>query len=383
MAYSALQKVAMVSGLVLCASLLLPRAFLPRGRKRDTTPEGKPGRFPPVMRQHVPTAGRAPAGHFPRSHLAEAVAKAKGGGGGGGGGSGGGGGGGNAGGRGLVGQIIPIYGFGILLYILYILFKLSSKGKTATEERKYRTPLPGNTHRKITNYELAQLQQKLRETEEAMENLINRVGPHYDSRAQKATSDQERRLLQQLKEITRVMREGKLIDGISPEKEAEEMPFTEDWEGYPEETYPIYDLSDCLRRRQDTILVDFPDPSHPSAEEEAERTGVFREGTPSPRGVSPRGPDSLPVPCQAMEPCPCCLHQEDDPAVLAENTLLNSDSSEPEEATWEERDLGPGLGAGRPQSPGGQAGQQGSLRKRSPRGCEGIETLGHAPIGLI
>lgn len=56
------------------------------------------------------------ASQFPRSHLAEAIAKAKGGGGGGGGGSGT--------GRGLVGQVIPIYGFGILLYILYILFKV-------------------------------------------------------------------------------------------------------------------------------------------------------------------------------------------------------------------------------------------------------------------
>lgn len=59
---------------------------------------------------------RPPASQFPRSHLAEAIAKAKGGGGGGGGGSGT--------GRGLVGQVIPIYGFGILLYILYILFKV-------------------------------------------------------------------------------------------------------------------------------------------------------------------------------------------------------------------------------------------------------------------
>lgn len=76
---------------------------------------GKLGRFPPRMHSHATPDGRA-VPHFPRSHLAEAVAKAKAGGGGGGstGGSG----------RGLVGQIIPIYGFGIFLYILYILFKV-------------------------------------------------------------------------------------------------------------------------------------------------------------------------------------------------------------------------------------------------------------------
>lgn len=38
-------------------------------------------------------------------------------------------------------------------------------------------------------------------------------------------------LLQQLREITRVMKEGKFIDDISPEKEAEEAPYMADWEG--------------------------------------------------------------------------------------------------------------------------------------------------------
>lgn len=76
---------------------------------------GKLSRFPPRMHSHATPDGRA-VPHFPRSHLTEAVAKAKAGGGGSGstGGSG----------RGLVGQIIPIYGFGIFLYILYILFKV-------------------------------------------------------------------------------------------------------------------------------------------------------------------------------------------------------------------------------------------------------------------
>lgn len=77
---------------------------------------GKLGRLPPIMHhQPVPSDGQTPGGRFQRSHLAEAFAKAKGSGGGPGGSSG----------RGLMGQIIPIYGFGIFLYILYILFKVS------------------------------------------------------------------------------------------------------------------------------------------------------------------------------------------------------------------------------------------------------------------
>lgn len=51
------------------------------------------------------------------------------------------------------------------------------------------------------------------------------------SRAQTVTSDQEKRLLHQLREITRVMKEGKFIDTSTPEKEAEEAPYMEDWEG--------------------------------------------------------------------------------------------------------------------------------------------------------
>ena len=51
------------------------------------------------------------------------------------------------------------------------------------------------------------------------------------SRAQTVTSDQEKRLLHQLREITRVMKEGRFTDRLTPEKEAEEAPYMEDWEG--------------------------------------------------------------------------------------------------------------------------------------------------------
>ncbi|XP_054294545.1 protein RIC-3 isoform X1 [Pongo pygmaeus] len=365
MAYSTVQRVALASGLVLALSLLLPKAFLSRGKRQEPppTPEGKLGRFPPMMHHHqAPSDGQTPGAHFQRSHLAEAFAKAK--------GSGGGAGGGGSG-RGLMGQIIPIYGFGIFLYILYILFKLS-KGKTTAEDGKCYTATPGNTHRKITSFELAQLQEKLKETEAAMEKLINRVGPngesiqtdHSDvyihclgvfttkrldcliflSRAQTVTSDQEKRLLHQLREITRVMKEGKFIDRFSPEKEAEEAPYMEDWEGYPEETYPIYDLSDCIKHRQETILVDYPDPKELSAEEIAERVGMIEEEESDHLGweslpTDPRAQeDNSVTSCDPKpETCSCCFHEDEDPAVLAENAGFSADSyPEQEETTKEE-----------------------------------------------
>ncbi|XP_023378713.1 protein RIC-3 isoform X1 [Pteropus vampyrus] len=369
MAYSTVQRVALASGLVLAVSLLLPKAFLSRGKRQEPppAPEGKLGRFPPMMHhQQAPSDGQSPGARFQRPHLAEAFAKAK--------GSGGGTGGGGGSGRGLVGQIIPIYGLGIFLYILYILFKLS-KGKTAAEDRKCSTATPGNTHRKITNFELIQLQEKLKETEEAMEKLINRVGPNGESRAQTVTSDQEKRLLHQLREITKVMKEGKFVDTSTPEKEAEEAPYTEDWEGYPEETYPIYDLSDCIKHRQETILVDYLDPKEPSAEEIAERMGMLEEEESDRLGwempADPRAQeDNSVTSCDSKpETCSCCLHEEEDPAVLAENAGFSADSySEQEETTkevWPQdfRDEGLGIRADK-------AYTGGTLRKRNPQSLE-------------
>ncbi|KAF6105946.1 RIC3 acetylcholine receptor chaperone [Phyllostomus discolor] len=366
MAYSTVQRVALASGLILAMSLLLPKVFLSRGKRQEPppAPEGKLSRFPPRMHHHqAPLDGQSPAARVQRSHLAEAFAKAR--------GSGGGSGGGGGSGRGLMGQIIPIYGFGIFLYILYILFKLS-RGKTTTEDRKCPTAAPGNAYRKITNFELVQLQEKLKETEEAMEKLINRVGPN-GGRAQTVTSDQEKRLLHQLREITRVMKEGRFIDRLTPEKEAEEAPYMEDWEGYPEETYPIYDLSDCVKRRQKTILVDYPDPEEPSAEEIAERMGVPEESdhlvweTPT----NPRAwEDNYVTSCDPKpETCSCSFHEEEDPAVLAENAGFTADGySEQEESAadaWP-RDFGAeGLGICAHQASTG-----GTLRKRNPEGLE-------------
>ncbi|XP_035746881.1 protein RIC-3 [Egretta garzetta] len=333
--------------------------------------------------QATPDSRAAP--HFPRSHLAEAVAKAK---------AGGGGGGSTGGtGRGLVGQIIPIYGFGIFLYILYILFKLASKGKTIAGERKCPTAAPGNMKRKITDYELTQLQEKLRETEEVMEKLINRVGPNCDSRTQNVTTDQEKRLLQQLREITRVMKEGKFIDGISPEKEAEEAPYMEDWEGYPEETYPVYDNSDCFKRKQDTILVDYPDLSQPSAEELAERMEGMEDEehlcnetllSDLPMGRGGHGltqkKDKVTgideeerdlYHSQSTEEC-CCCYEDDDPAVIAENAGFYSEScSEAEESTQEDLSVeSENENAALKKQKASDSDETGTLRKRNTKGLE-------------
>ncbi|XP_041652050.1 protein RIC-3b [Cheilinus undulatus] len=235
MAMSTFQKVTLVTCLVLCVALLLPRMLLSRGRKDAAErPEGS-GHLPPMMHRQLPPDGRgqrAAGAGLSRAHNTEAIARAKGAGTGAG-----------AGGKSnLAGQIIPVYGFGILLYILYILFKITSKGSSKPSESRFPSVRSENMKRKITDFELAQLQDKLRETELVMENIVSNVHSSPD-RMKGVMADQEESLLQQLTEITRVMKEGKLVDDVVPEKKNQE-----DWEGsagYPEEPQQYWEHPHC------------------------------------------------------------------------------------------------------------------------------------------
>ncbi|XP_022063209.1 protein RIC-3b [Acanthochromis polyacanthus] len=232
MAMSTFQKVTLATCLVLCVALLLPKMLLSRGRKdAGERPEGS-GRFPPMMHRQMATESRgqkAAGSGFSRAHNPEAIARAKGAGTGAG-----------AGGKSnLAGQIIPVYGFGILLYILYILFKITSKGSSKPSEGRFPSVRSENMKRKITDFELAQLQEKLRETELVMETIVSNAH-HSPDRVKGVTVDQEESLLQQLTEITRVMQEGQLVEGMAPEKKPQD-----DWEDYPEEPQPYWDPSHC------------------------------------------------------------------------------------------------------------------------------------------
>ncbi|XP_023154678.2 protein RIC-3b [Amphiprion ocellaris] len=232
MAMSTFQKVTLATCLVLCVALLLPKMLLSRGRKdAGERPEGS-GRFPPMVHRQMAAESRgqkAAGSGFSRAHNSEAIARAKGAGTGAG-----------AGGKSnLAGQIIPVYGFGILLYILYILFKITSKGSSKPSEARFPSVRSENMKRKITDFELAQLQEKLRETELVMENIVSNAH-HSPDRVKGVTVDQEESLLQQLTEITRVMQEGQLVEGMAPEKKPQD-----DWEDYPEEPQPYWEPSHC------------------------------------------------------------------------------------------------------------------------------------------
>ncbi|XP_051548473.1 protein RIC-3-like isoform X2 [Myxocyprinus asiaticus] len=206
MSISTFQKLTIVSCVVLCVALLLPKMLLSRG-KRDA-PQNE-GHFPPMPhRAAVSEEQRRSSRQFSRAHNPEAIARAK-----------GAGTGASTGGKSnLAGQIIPIYGFAILLYILYILFKISSKGKT-TNPPESRFTAVRSEKRKISDFELAQLQDRLNETKDVIQRIISAASDSSDSMAGAVAVDEEQKLLYQLQEITRVMHEGQLVDTITPNTE--------------------------------------------------------------------------------------------------------------------------------------------------------------------
>nr|XP_020449129.1 protein RIC-3-like [Monopterus albus] len=250
MAMSTFQKVTLATCLVLCVALLLPKMLLSRGRKDAAErPEGS-GRFPPTIHGQMSSEGRgqkAAGSGSARVHNPEALARGKGAGGG--------------GKSNLAGQIIPVYGFGILLYILYIVFKITSKGSSKLSEGRCASVRSENMKRKITDFELAQLQEKLRETELVMESIVSNAH-HSPDRVTGVTADQEESLLQQLMEITRVMQEGQLVEGMSPRKEAQS-----DWEDYPEEPPQYWEHPCCSCQHSQQHYS-------PQMETEVERTEV-------------------------------------------------------------------------------------------------------------
>ncbi|XP_028428587.1 protein RIC-3 [Perca flavescens] len=261
MSITTCQKVTLISCSVLCISLFLPRMLLPRGKKEMGRPEVGPGFYPPVMHQlSLPEDperwGVDPS--YSMTHSAEAMAKVKG------------------IGRGkkynLMAQAIPIYGFGILLYIFYIIYKLTCKGET-TKSGNYTTVTKANIENRITPDELVRLQERLLRTEAMMERIVsakNRGSGSSGRRRKSKTSisKKEEKLLKQLRQITQLIQEGRL-EAVSPEMEAEEVPYCADWEGYPEETYPEYD-EPYKRRGFHTFTLEEP-PHQLTAEALAER----------------------------------------------------------------------------------------------------------------
>ncbi|XP_068452635.1 protein RIC-3b [Clinocottus analis] len=330
MAMSTFQKVTLATCLVLCVALLLPKMLLSGGRKDAA--EGS-GRFPSMMQRQAAPEGRGQRSAGSRAHNPESVVRAK----------GAGTGAGTGGKSNLAGQIIPVYGFGILLYILYILFKITSKGNNKPSESRFPSVRSENTKRKITDFELAQLQDKLRETELVMENIVSNVN-HSPDRLTGVTADQEESLLQQLTEITRAMQDGQLVDAMAPEKKRRD-----DWEvpaGHPEEQQQRWEHPRCCcqhgpphhhetqtQTQTERTPADGDDPEDvhgeapdPNKEQESDPPARPSEEAAGPDGEREGGagetqPEPQPQPEPEPEPQPGGVLEDEDGVVLEELEL--------------------------------------------------------------
>ncbi|XP_043101163.1 protein RIC-3 [Puntigrus tetrazona] len=253
MAVSTCQKITFISCIVLCMSLFLPKLFSPRVKKETVQSEVGPGHFPPPRHRHSFSEDHDrwdTDSHYIKHYNPEAIARAKG-----------------VGKPNLLGQVIPVYGFGIFLYIIYLFFKLTSKDKPHRQGCRFPTLQSEYTFEDMPTCQLVQMQARM--SEKAKEKRISKV-VHPSARSRRGTRRREEKKLKQLKEITQMMRERQLREGASPEEEAEEAPYTVDWEGYPEETYPEFDMS-SRRRRFPSVILEEPDQVIPTAEELAER----------------------------------------------------------------------------------------------------------------
>ncbi|GAA6086208.1 protein RIC-3 [Tachysurus ichikawai] len=90
------------------------------------------------------------------------------------------------------------------------------------------------------------------------------------SSSQPTQSTCEERKLQHLRKIEHLLVEGRLLDDVTPEEEAEETPYSAHWEGYPEETFPLYEVPLC-RHWYPSIILEKSYGDVPTAEELAER----------------------------------------------------------------------------------------------------------------
>ncbi|XP_072321778.1 protein RIC-3 isoform X2 [Eucyclogobius newberryi] len=254
MSITTCQKVTLISCSVLCVSLFLPRMLLPRAREDAVQTEVGPGFYPPMRRQAPLSQDPEQWGLDSRhslSHHTEIVAEVKG----------------IGRKNNLMAQVIPIYGFGILLYILYIMYKLTCKEKppkSAESTAPYKAQLD---YTQLNEYQLAKLQRRLLQTEQMMEMIAS--GKSRGAGSKNKRSKKEEKLLRHLRQITELMQEGRL-EGASPEREAEEVPYFAGWEGYPEETFPEYEEE--LRYRMRCKIVPLVATlSQPTAEALAER----------------------------------------------------------------------------------------------------------------
>ncbi|XP_078719940.1 uncharacterized protein LOC144936589 [Lampetra fluviatilis] len=195
-------------------------------------------------------------------------------------------------------QVLPVYGFGILIYIVYILFKVASKN----EPRGIIKPVlnkEGNSQRKITDRQLEELERRLAETEVALKtlashleplgNAVQRTSSLFENDWIGATAERQEQVVRRLQEMTLTSRTAKGSEPTSAEQEAEDSPFSLDADDAEE--MPTF----VLPSSRFAPTPDGHPTGHPSSRRPAQRV---------PENWAPDWPDDAGGPGEADGPIP-------------------------------------------------------------------------------
>ncbi|XP_071261521.1 protein RIC-3-like [Salvelinus alpinus] len=152
--------------------------------------------------------------------------------------------------------------------------RITSKVKSVVPaELRFPSVRGENRKEKITDFQLTHLQDTLRETEMVMERIVSKAS-YSSKRVTGVSADQEERLLLQLREITRVMQEGRLAEGVAPPEMGAQC-----WEGFPEDPHPCWEEPFCgCDHSQATSTEEQPETTNGSGADQEEGGAEDDEG---------------------------------------------------------------------------------------------------------
>uniref|UniRef100_UPI00358FB22F protein RIC-3 isoform X2 n=1 Tax=Myxine glutinosa TaxID=7769 RepID=UPI00358FB22F len=116
----------------------------------------------------------------------------------------------SGGGGSFIKQIIPVYGFGIFLYVLYILLKVANRKNLPVPNKPENSE--GNAQRKITDRQLEELERKLTDTETALRSLTSKLSPLADRIGGSALEQQEM-VVEHLRQLRNVVNGARVVSG--------------------------------------------------------------------------------------------------------------------------------------------------------------------------
>ncbi|KAF5891667.1 protein RIC-3, partial [Clarias magur] len=207
MSLSGIQKITLLSCLVLSMALFLPKLFSSAVKDKEVLHSeavgpgrlhGRgpcPGEDQGTRRESLYTTRPNP-GSFPQTRPPQ---KAK-----------------------LLGRVAPVYGFGIFLFIVYILCQFSRRDPRTAQRRSFSITTPEHTDQDLPEDEMSELKTRIKQMDGQRERRTSKSFQN-PARCHKYRDGH-------LRKITYMLVEEHPLEDVTPEVEAEETPYSADWE---------------------------------------------------------------------------------------------------------------------------------------------------------